>query len=76
MKGKYIGILQKQEHGRLTSGGLSLFNTSLVPHFGLSSLTTIDLVTTLDFPKTLLCHDLCSAGSLLDSLDVRATDEV
>jgi hypothetical protein len=73
---KYIGILQEWKHGRLTSGGLSLLDTSLVPHFGLSSLTTINLVTTLDLPETLLCDNLCSTGSLLDGLDERATDDI
>ena len=67
---------KKREKRRLTSGGLPLLDTSLVPHFGLSSLTTIDLVTTLDLPETLLCDNLCGTGSLLDGLDVGTTDDV
>jgi hypothetical protein len=64
------------KHGHLTSASLSLLDTSLVPHFGLSSLTTINLVTTLDLPETLLCDNLCGTGSLLDGLDERATDDI
>lgn len=69
IKGTLV-FLQERTAGRLTSGGLSLLDTSLVPHFSLSSFTTIDLVTTLDLPETLLCNNLCSTGLLLDGFDV------
>lgn len=63
MRKEYNGILQEcgNNPNRLASGRLSLLDSSLISDLGLSSLTTINLVSFLDLPQTFFHGKLCDA---------------